>query len=352
MLTSKTTPDLVLRLGLASFALAGAASCAQGIEPPEPNAMVEIRTGLDFEFGPEGSCKGSDDVPCGATEGVPVQFPKVSVKLAPFAIDADEVTNFQYEYCVEKGVCTDPKAYNAISQSQIDYYRTERFRDYPVVSVSWQQANEYCKFVGKRLPTEVEWERVAKGAGTPRAYPVDFPMTVADDCNGKLNAVGCGGDQSYEETGASSSDFVTENGSKIFHLAANAAEWTDTWYQLDVTCQGDAPCKRTDQCGNDDACKTLAASCPACSSVPASEGECFFQCDGTSTKTVVCDAYSASGLDPSEFLPDSGSDKAIRGGSVSVTRTQRCLLHGWNRDQRNTVTFVSPSVGFRCAKSL
>ncbi|MFO0745699.1 MAG: SUMF1/EgtB/PvdO family nonheme iron enzyme [Myxococcota bacterium] len=331
-----------------------------GIDPPSPTSMVEIRTGLTFLFGPEGACKGSDEVPCGATGDVPLQFPKVSVTLEPFAIDSDEVTNFQFQYCVDKGGCKegDPVSFNAVAQSQRDYYRTEQFKNFPVVFVTWKQADEYCKFVGKRLPTEIEWERVAKGGAAPRQFALEESLNVGSDCGGLLNALGCGGDQITEEAGQSDHDFVLENGSKIFHMASNVAEWTDTWYQIDMTCQMDAPCKRIDQCKTitdptaRTACENQTVSCPGCASVPASDGACYFQCDGTATRSIICNQFTATGIDPADILPTSGSDKVIRGGSVSTSRSQLCLLHSWNRDTRNSITFTSPSVGFRCAKTL
>ncbi|MCC6620844.1 MAG: formylglycine-generating enzyme family protein [Deltaproteobacteria bacterium] len=349
-------PDFKILVVLGAALPLGVAACAEGIEPPKPTAMASVTDGLTFEFGLEGLCKGSDDLTCDVAGDLPLEYPKVKVQLAPFAIDVHEVTNFQYEYCVEKGGCTEPQFGNAPEPTQFDYYLTERYRDYPVVNVTWVQAQEYCAFVGKRLPTEVEWERVAKGPSpdAPRDFPIEGDFTSPQDCEGKLNAIGCGGDQKMERVGASANDFVIEDGTKIYHLAANASEWTDSWYKADVTCLADAPCLRENECAalpsdQQAACIAAAKNCGLCASL--SEGECHYMCEGFGRKTILCTAYDEP-LTQSELVPTSGSDKAIRGGSVSTTRTQRCLLHSWNRDQRNATTFLANSLGFRCARSL
>jgi len=349
---TKTTWGLVLALAPVSLA-----TCAEGIEPPEPTAMVSITTNLTFNFGMEEVCKLGNDTTCAAVpenEQIPTQYPIVNVKLAPFAIDRDEVTNFQYEYCVAKGVCTEPQFGNAPDPTQFEYYGFERFRSFPVVNVTWTQAAQYCAFVGKRLPTELEWERVAKGGGAvPREFPVEAGFDDTNDCEGELNATGCGGDQKMEATGSSATDFVIEGGEKIFHLAANAAEWTDTWHDPEITCEGEPPCLREEECaglpeGDRPACITASKNCTLC----APQSDCFYMCAGSDRPSIICSVYDGGELSPALFTPTSGSDKVIRGGSVSTTRNQRCLLHSWNRDQRNAVSFLGNFLGFRCAKSL
>jgi formylglycine-generating enzyme len=77
------------------------------------------------------------------------------VMLSAYYIDRTEVTVAAYRRCVTLGRCAEPP-YASGGQ------RFDR-GDYPVTLVSWNDADEYCRFAGGRLPTEAEWERAARG---------------------------------------------------------------------------------------------------------------------------------------------------------------------------------------------
>lgn len=94
--------------------------------------------------------------------------PAHEVVLDAFWIDKYEVTNDQFAKCVATGYCVQPRLLS--SQTQTEYYGKADFADYPVIYVDWNQASYYCNWVGKRLPTEAEWEKAARGTDS-RIYP-------------------------------------------------------------------------------------------------------------------------------------------------------------------------------------
>jgi serine/threonine-protein kinase len=94
--------------------------------------------------------------------------PPHSVHVDAFWIDQTEVTNKMYALCVEAGVCQEPTSTGSDTHS--NYYGNPEFDNYPVIHVDWNMAKTYCEWAGRRLPTEAEWEKAARGENAS-VYP-------------------------------------------------------------------------------------------------------------------------------------------------------------------------------------
>ena len=192
--------------------------------------------GLDFEFShvcPSG-CENdrrcasqmilipAGDFVRGSTDadGEADERPQRSLTLGAFLIDATEVTNDEYAACVAAGDCSPPT--DVSSATRPSYYGNATYDDYPVIFVSWYQARDYCRYMGKRLPTEAEWERAARGpAPSTRVYPWGDSAATCSHAN----TLGCNGDTlpvGSLPLGA------TPNG--ILDMGGNVYEWTHDVY--------------------------------------------------------------------------------------------------------------------------
>ena len=155
-----------------------------------------------------------------------VEGPPHTVALDGFWIDRTEVNNAQYRTCVEAGVCTPPA--RADSDTRDRYYGDSAYDDYPVIHVSWHQAEAYCAWAGGRLPTEAEWEYAARGP-EGRRYPWgdEYDGTRLNSCD-----VNCGYgwseaifDDGYEDTAPVGSYPSGASWCGALDLAGNVWEW-------------------------------------------------------------------------------------------------------------------------------
>ena len=124
---------------------------------------------------PAGPPDGMALVPAGAftmgadTGGEPDEHPAHRVEVPAFHLDLTEVTNEAYGECIAAGVCRAPDPTSAARNgfgSDAPFRRPQQ----PVSAVSWDDARTYCHWRGKRLPTEAEWEKAARGTDA-RQFP-------------------------------------------------------------------------------------------------------------------------------------------------------------------------------------
>jgi formylglycine-generating enzyme required for sulfatase activity len=90
------------------------------------------------------------------------------VNIPAFYIDKYEVTNMQYQACVNAGICRRPE-YSSFPKETEAYYGNPAYDNYPVVYINWFDAKTFCEWRGARLPSEAEWEKAARG--DTRLYP-------------------------------------------------------------------------------------------------------------------------------------------------------------------------------------
>ncbi len=170
--------------------------------------------------------------------------PQHDVHMGPFAIERFEVTNAQYAACVQAGACTPVGA-------------PLNGDNFPVVNVTWNQANAYCTWIGRRLPNEAEWERAARGldnwtytwSNRPAPHfewnaqyhgsPLSFcdascaaPHFIDDVNDGFPTTAPVGAFGSLEPRKDISKEFNVED------MNGNVSEWVSNWYDGTAYQQG------------------------------------------------------------------------------------------------------------------
>jgi len=156
-----------------------------------------------------------------------------------YCIDSTEVTEAQYQEFLanvsfqpgtEHPRCADNKEYEPGLWLSPTYpydgcdpffWRPDETPDWPVSSVDWCDAYAYCKWAGKRLPTEQEWEKAARGTDG-RRYPWGNEFDPE-----KVNGMEAG----YRRTLPVGSLPAGASPYGVMDMAGNVAEWTADWYK-------------------------------------------------------------------------------------------------------------------------
>lgn len=160
----------------------------------------------------------------GSTEGARDELPRHAIQLSSFALDVHPVTNEQFVRFLD--VMGGEKDQNNNDIIRLKDARIKRngnkltieagYAKHPVIGVTWYGASAYAKWVGKRLPTEAEWEAAAGGGKENAIFPTgnEIDRTQAN----------------YFSTDTTPVMSYPANGFEIFDMAGNVYEWCQDWY--------------------------------------------------------------------------------------------------------------------------
>jgi serine/threonine-protein kinase len=158
-----------------------------------------------------------------------LEAPQHEVTLDSFWFDQTEVTNAQFQLCVEAGICEAPVACTWGAPD----FNDETKVDNPVVCVNWEDAQTYCEWVGGRLPTEAEWEYAARGTeGALYPWGDAFDSTLVNHCDVNCEEFWADPevDDGYTFSAPVGSYLGSESWVGAFDMAGNVFEWVADWF--------------------------------------------------------------------------------------------------------------------------
>lgn len=177
-----------------------------------PPGMVYVPAGW-FWMG----CRPTD------TQCSDAEMPYHKVYLRAYYIDRNDVTVDEYKACMKSGGCTFPHwNYCWTWTHGKDWHKTATGSDFikgnhPIVCVDWSQANAYCRWANKELPTEAQWEKAARGTDG-RIYPWGNIWDASKACYKRSSTCAVG---TYPQ-GASPYGALD--------MAGNVWDWCSDWY--------------------------------------------------------------------------------------------------------------------------
>ncbi|HET7058506.1 MAG TPA: SUMF1/EgtB/PvdO family nonheme iron enzyme [Nitrospiraceae bacterium] len=162
-------------------------------------------------------------VPKGDRDGGRDEYPRHEVVLDNYYIDIYEVTHGRYAEFVKATGHRAPENLKYPKRTLWKDHLSASLAERPVINVDWQDADAYCRWAGKRLPTEAEWEKAARGTDDRRfpwgnVEPTHKHLNFNQQWQGEKTLMPVG---SYE---AGKSPFGA------YDMAGNVWEWVADWY--------------------------------------------------------------------------------------------------------------------------
>jgi len=232
----------------------------------------------------------------GSDRGESDEVPVRRVYVKAFEIDKYEVTVAQFRKCVDAGVCKVPEGLKGILHSyeaNLCNWGVTNRDNHPINCMRWKEADAYCRWTGKRLPTEAEWEKAARGSDA-RRFPWGNEQANCDRAVVDDGGDGCGRESTWPV--GSKPQGASPYG--VMDMSGNVWEWVADWYD-----------------------------------------------HGYYKKAPAVDPYNDQEV---SWLPGRKPGKVLRGGSWA---DQTAIIHrGANRLEYDPDTFPDYTVGFRCAR--
>jgi formylglycine-generating enzyme required for sulfatase activity len=198
-------------VGIEGVSITGWEDVAQALARDEDEEPVNVPTSPPPGCGdvPEGmACIPGGWFTRGADDADPNRAPQAKVWVSTFWLDTHEVTNAQFDECIKAGACL----------------KHERYKGFmgplqPAVGITWHNAYAYCAWKGKRLPTEAEWEKGARGPDGDL-----YPWGNEDPTCALAHYKGCTPPTTLPVGNLPAGHWG------LFDMAGNGYEWVQDWY--------------------------------------------------------------------------------------------------------------------------